>query len=617
MINRSTLGEFRYLQKARVGWSALKRNARHISFAGLVIAGSCVLAARVGLAQSPVPQGPSAEQLSRQGEDLLRSHHALQAKQVLERAAKRDPANAGAWELLGAVYSQLGLKQDAIRAYDNALKLRPKNPLALYNLGALQLGQGRFEDAVRYLQSFHKLQPQNRSVLLALAQCFLSLGRNTEAQTTIDELLAASGNNPELDLRAGELLLAHGQVHSALKPLSDAFHLRPSSDEARLMLAMADDRANQPARVIDLLAEHRIPNSTNYVILLASAFNAERRFGEAAPLLDKTIREQGDQKALCLLLAEAYAGLSKNKLAAKTLQEGHSLWPDDVKIQSALVSQLLDMRDLSGALTVLQKAPEPKLTMADLELLIKGYAARNQLQQAQHYGELAAQRADVTESALIALANVYQIERRDTEAIALLEKNRPKFSTSPRYLYTLAFSYYNRGNFPVSNELLRSVIARDPNLSQAFYLKGSCLASLGKLRDALPQYEAAVRLVPSNALYRSQLGMVLSMLGQNGRAETELTKSIEINDRYAPAHYELAKIYFHSSRYELARQQLEESIRVNPKFDSSYYLLSRVLVRLGKHQAAAAMLKHFNAMNQQRLREDQSVERQAPEAKEQ
>ena len=101
--------------------------------------------------------------------------------------------------------------------------------------------------------------------------------------------------------------------------------------------------------------------------------------------------------------------------------------------------------------------------------------------------------------------------------------------------------------------------------------------------------------------------MVLSTLRQKVPAEAELKKSIELNAGHAPAHYELAKIYFDSSRDELARRQLEEAIRVNPEFQSPYYLLGRVYARLGRQEDSATTLKHFRELQQKQREAERAL----------
>lgn len=556
--------------------------------------------------QQAPPPGSVADQLQ-QARDILQSHDLPEARRILENVVHRSPGSAEAWLLLADTYSQLGTEGEAIRGYETVLKLQPNSPNALYNLAILQLRRNRVEEAARYLEALHRQRPRDRDVLFPLAHCLFLLGRTSEGQQAVEEVMNTAGDSASVYLKAGQFLLAHGKVEEALEPLGRALNLTPGSDESRITLALAESQLGHPARVIELLQGHPKMDSPLYASLLGSALCDEKDFERAVPLLETAIRQHGEEKLPYLQLAAGYAGLSKGQEAVRTLQQAHARWPEDVRIRSALARQLFHVHDPVGALVVLREAPETTLTTEELGLLVEGYAGLNRLDEARRYGELAAQRKDVSESVLIALANVYQLEARDPEAIALLEKHRTKFADSPRYLFTLAFSYYNQGNYSLSNDLLGDVITRDQNLAPAFYLRGSCLSSLGKPEEALPQYETAARLAPDDSLYHFQLGMVLSLLRQKDRAEAELKKSLELNDRHAPAHYELAKIYFDSSRDELARQQLEEAIRVNPEFESPYYLLSRVYARLGRQEDSATTLKHFKELQQKQREAERAL----------
>ncbi len=595
----------------RPGWNKRKPNVWAVVFC----LGLCALP--WGHAQQP-PRPPVSEgDPLQQARDLLQRHDLPEARQVLENAVHRSPGSAEAWRLLADTYSQLGMEDEAIQGYETVLKLQPNSPNALYNLSILQLRRNRPEEAARSLETLHRQRPHDQDVLLASAQCLFLLGRTSEGQQVVEEVISAASDSASVYLKVGQFLLAHGKVEEALEPLGRALDLAPASDESRITLALAESKLGHSARVIELLQDHPQMDSPFYASLLGSALCDQKDFERSVPLLETAIRQQGEEKLLYLQLATGYAGLSKGQESVRILQQAHVRWPNDVQIRSALARQLFYVHDPVGALVVLREAPESSLTTEELGLLVEGYAGLNRLDEARRYGELAAQRADVPEPVLIALANVYQLDARDPEAIALLERYRSKSADSPRYLFTLAFSYYNRGNYLLSNDLLGEVIARDPKLAQAFYLRGSCLSSLGKPEDALPQYETAARLAPDNFLYHFQLGMVLSLLHQKERGAAELKKSLELNDRHAPAHYELAKIYFDSSRDELARQQLEKAIQVNPEFESSYYLLSRVYARLGRREESAATLKHFQELQlkqreAERALKETSMDRQNP-----
>jgi len=548
---------------------------------------------------------------------LLNGHDLEGARRVLERTVERRPRSAEAWLLLADTCSQLNLESEAIQGYEKVLRLDPESPSALYNLAILHLRGNRPKEAIRYLEILRRRNPRDPEVLFSLAQCLFLLGRAEEGQRTVTDILNTSSDSSSLYLKLGKFLMARGRAEDAIGPLGRALQLAPDSDESRITLAVAESQSGHPARVIEVLQGHEELNSPLYASLLGSAYCDAKDFERAVPYLEAAVRQQVDERQLYLELAKSYAGMAKAHEAVETLHQAHARWPADAQIRSALARELFRAGDRVGALVVLREAPETALTQEELTLLVESYAGLGRRDEAQRYGQLAVQRADVSESAILALANVYQLDARDPEAITLLEKHRARFSESPPYLFTLAFSYYNRGNYTASDDLLNSVIARDPTLAQAFYLRGNCLSSLGKPEQAVPEYETAARLAPGKFLYHFQLGMVLSRLGQKERAEAELKKSLALNDQHAPAHYELARIYGDTNRDELARRQLEEAIKVNPQFESSYYLLSQVYARLGRGEDSSAALKQFKELQRQereseRARKEASLGRQNP-----
>jgi tetratricopeptide (TPR) repeat protein len=526
---------------------------------------------------------------------------------VLENGVQGAPESWEAWGLLGEAYSKLGQVEKACKAYERALSLRPNLSNAQYNLGILYLQKGEFQKAVQTLGSFHQQHPEDAGVLLPYAHCLFQVKRNVEGMEEVNELLAAAPESPEVQSKAGQLLLADGFAQEAMAPLSKAVKLDPQSIGSRLALALALSRTNQPSRVVEILLGHSIPRDPNYPILLGSSLCKLDRCGEAVPILEEAREQFAGAKEICLDLASAYAGSSHDDKALQTLRDARTRWPEDGEIRGKLARQLLRMGSPADALSLLIAKENSPLTPDEQETLTQSYLALNRGDDAERVAEEALTGGNPTEGTLIALANIYQLRGRDPEVVDLLEKHRARFPNSPRYLFTLALSYYNRGNYSVARDLFLKTVSLDPNFAQARYWTGNCLSSLGKPAEAIPQYQAAVQLAPENFLYRFYLGMTLSMVGRKAEAEQQLTKSIGLNGAHAPAHYELAKIYFDSGRAELARQEAEKAIKVGPDFESAYYLLSRVYASLGRRDESAAMLKQFRMLQEKKLEHERRL----------
>ena len=557
------------------------------------------------------PSGAKPLDLVHQGRRFLQAKKPDEARRVLEVAVRQKPASAQAWVLLAAACTQLGQEQEAYRSYETVLKLWPNYPEALYNLGVIQIRRARFEEAAGYLQAFHRQRPQDSEALFPLAHCLFHLGKTSQGLEAVAKILASAENSGEIYSKVGQLLLANGLAQEAISPLETAFKLQPASEESRLTLALAESRLGHGARVVEILGSQPLADKPSYAILWGSSLCQLKRCNEAIPILEEALRRNFDQKQLYLSLASAYAGASRPDQATRLLQDAHARWPEDRDVRLKLAKLRLLSGNANAALHLLigkEGSPAPPEEQA---VLVQCYLALNQVRDAQQIAEQAVATGDPPEGLLIALANTYQLQARDQDVIALLERYRTRFSDSASYLFTLALSYYNRGNYSVALEMLADVIVKDPRLAQAYYITGSCLASMGKPADAIPYYESAVGLAPENSLYHFHLGLVLSMVGKKDLAEEQLSKSVELNGSHAPARYELAKIYFDNSRDELAREQLEEAIKVSPDFESSYYLLSRVHSRQGRREEATARLKEFQLLQQKRREEERALKARA------
>ncbi|MCI0717695.1 MAG: tetratricopeptide repeat protein [Acidobacteria bacterium] len=535
----------------------------------------------------------------RQAQYLMQHGKPKEAREILRNAVLRDPNSVSAWMLLASANSQLGMEVEAINAYKQVLALQPNTPGALYNLGILHLHGNRLHEAADYLALFRQQRPQDEEAALALVHCLLALGRTSDGVRVLNQALQAPPPSAEFHLKAGKLLVKQGLAKEALQPLELALRAAPDSSDARFTLALAESRLGHHARTVELLSKPSIPKDPTHAILLGSSLTQLEKFDEAVACMEQALRLHPGEKALYLNLALAYEKSGQTGRTLKPLQQARSRWPADPEIRSKLAHQTFLAGEPAAAERLLT-ATSQEWNEDDLDLLVRCYVALNRLEEAQRVAERSLAKHGAREPALLALANVLQLQEKDPVVIELLEQHRPQFSTSSRYLFTLGLSHHNMGSYSQSRDFFQKAISLDPSLAQAHYLMGSSLASLGNLEEALPCYETALRLGPDRFLYHFQLGLVLSKLGRKEEAEKYLLSSIELNESHAPARFELASIYFDSSRFESARLHLQKAIEANPDFESSYYLISRVFSSLGRSQEAAVMLKQFQEIQQQR-----------------
>ncbi len=446
------------------------------------------------------------------------------------------------------------------------------------------------------------------SELIERGRLFLQNRDFQQARQILEEAVAREPKSAAAWSLLADSYAQLGLEEKAIHGYKTALDLRPDSPDLLYNLGILNlkrQRFEDAAGYFQTLRQRR-PQDQDVLLLLVQCQLQLGRHKEAIPLLEEAIRGQKAGKAAYLGLASSYVATSQNTQAVEVLHKARNRWPTDGEIRSALTQQLMLMEDPAGTLASLRARQNMKLLPDDLVLLVGCYAGLKRLEEAERFGKQAVTEGG-GEPALLALANILQLEGRDPDVIRLLEPQRSPSATSAKFLFTLGMSYYNTGNYTGAIDLFSAATSLDPSLAQAYYLKANALSRLGKPDSALAAYAEAVRLAPDKYLYHFHFGLALSNLGEKGPGEEHLKRAVEINGAFAPARYELARVYSETSRDELAREQLEEALRADPEYLSSYYLLSQVYDRLGRHEDAMRILGQFQAIQRKRHEDEEKA----------
>ncbi len=249
---------------------------------------------QLGLAQagldpagSGLPLDPEAVRLYSEGLARLREFDAVNARDLLERAARQEPGRPLTHAALAEAWTQLGYEaraaEEARHALDLARGLPREQALAIE--AAWRERQRQWDEAARQWAALSELYPDQAEYGLQLAAAQGRAGRPAEALRTLDELgrrLPALGADPRLALseaRAAALLpdlrrqraaaekaaaqaAARGQhlleaaarheESAAAANLGDTDAAQRAAEQARERYAEAGDRAGVAASLRDL-----------------------------------------------------------------------------------------------------------------------------------------------------------------------------------------------------------------------------------------------------------------------------------------------------------------------------------------------------------------------------
>ncbi|MGO8988895.1 MAG: tetratricopeptide repeat protein [bacterium] len=105
-------------------------------------------------------------------------------------------------------------------------------------------------------------------------------------------------------------------------------------------------------------------------------------------------------------------------------------------------------------------------------------------------------------------------------------------------------------------------------------------------RNSITLFEHTLSVTANNYLIYNNLGVTLARQGKDQKAFLQYQKALEINPRYADAHYNLGKLLARQSKDEEAMVQFMESLRIKPEKKEAHNDLGVILNKHGRIQEA-------------------------------
>lgn len=120
-------------------------------------------------------------------------------------------------------------------------------------------------------------------------------------------------------------------------------------------------------------------------------------------------------------------------------------------------------------------------------------------------------------------------------------------------------------------DLAVKVAPRDP---EAHYTRGLSLVNAGRLDDALVELREAIRIRPHYFYEWQDLGVTLDRVGDQKGGEEALREAVRLAPSFALPRWQLGNLLFSQERYEEAFEQLRLGSRTNPKLNNSLFQLA-------------------------------------------
>jgi tetratricopeptide (TPR) repeat protein len=433
---------------------------------------------------------------------------------VAVRAPAQDEALA-AKSRAGNQALEAGRYTEAIRIYRELVTALPENPGLRFNLGMALDKAGQPAAAIPQLEQSTRAQPDFAPAWFLLGLAYQQLGKPHEAIAPLRKAVSLNAADSRAQLELADAELAAAQPRDSAEGFRALTGRHPEMAKAWQGLGLSYLALGE--RAFTRLAE-TAPGSGYWRALAGRARAAEGRYGEALALYQDAVRSAPELPGLHAARAAIYRQTDHADWAAVEEARESGLPKPDCSSHKAACDYLAS--DWLSALGEAEKSAAPEhLYWASLAC---GALAEQSFQHV----------ADLPPSAEIheLLAESNQRTGRRVEAVEEWRKALDIAPDDRRIKGRLAESLIRDRKYEDAEQLLKPLVAGQPENGEWQYLLGETLFEQRRADAALPHLIAAARLMPAHLAAAEVLGRTYLALGQPAKAVALLEKARPLDD---------------------------------------------------------------------------------------
>jgi tetratricopeptide (TPR) repeat protein len=534
-----------------------------------------------------------------------RSGDLASATALVGAAVKRLPSSTALREMLARLYVADGQQDKAVEQLRVLIDMRPKEQRYRGELAQLYTQTRRLDEAQHVLEQAIKDFPEDNAPKLALV-VFLSRQRTAEqAEQLLRSYIAGAPDQYDLQLDLGTLLENTGKLQQALDTYQELIRragVQPSGLIARDRVATIRVAQGRNDAALELIAQVLRTNPRDAVALSLRGELALERHDPVAAIADFRAVLRGEPQAVGIhrALARAYVSNGEPALAEETLHAALDAAPGDTSVTIELARLMLQTGRTDEAVALLEEAARKTPDLAVHEELVRSYLAKSDFASARSAAEelekshpdaatphylagMAARGANKLDDAqneferalamqpralevLSALARLELARGRSAQAIELV-KHSAEQDASNAYSWNLLGEIYLTGqNFAAANDALTRAIRLMPQWWVPYRNLALTRTAANDVAGAIAQYDAAIRLAPSESGLAIELAALYEKQGRIDEAIASYDAWHKENPRAQNVSNNLAMLLV---TYRSDRASLDRARELTQSFDSS------------------------------------------------
>jgi predicted Zn-dependent protease len=467
----------------------------------------------------------------------------------------------------GMALFEQGGKEDLIqadRAFRNALEIKKTLTPAIYGLALVAEKQGRLRESFSYLNQVVEQDPNHLEAQVKLGKMLLAAGQLESALEFSNKAQAINAENPGVQLLRAGVLLKQGDRPGAIGIAGKLLAGNAGNADALMFLAGERMDAGDFAKAVEY-ADRALAVKDDLVqalIVKAQALENQSKPGAAEEAMRRLVSLQPENAAFRNALVQLLVRHGRQDAAEAELRAKAERNPGDAQAKLEVVRFVQATRGLRAGLDELQayvrKEPgnnELKFALAGLFLSQNEKASTEALLRS-IMAEAGDSQDGIKARGLLAALLLDNGDRKS--ALALVDRILEKDRRNEQALIIKASLLLEEGRVDQAITDLRSILHETPDSARALMLLGKAHEMQGALELAEDHYSRAYqagRLEPSYGLGYAEF---LMRHGQSARAEKMLVEMIKPNPDSLPALRLLAQARSNQGNWPGAREVMDE-----------------------------------------------------------
>lgn len=510
---------------------------------GIILAGGCAWLPAPGEApDSSTGQGsgyvsrledPAAQALFHYGRFTLLAGEGQSEEAVaaLLEVIRLDPDNEELRFDLADYYLELGEEKQAVRTIEDVLIRNPASVGAHLRLGNAYLTTRRPALAVPHYRRILEVEPGNEQVALQLV---IALVRSGEAGQAVDEAKKLLERHPES--RLGRLALARLYRETGLEVLAiEQYRLilkqDPAMTQAALELGQLYEERREWSEALEVFraALARVPEEFSLHQHLARVYVGMKRYADALAELQVIVAADPDDVDARRKIGLIYLEQEKWDKAITVFLEILADRPELEAVRYYLGMALSRKESWTAAYQEFRQIGEGSPFYDDaLGHMSYIQAQTGRLDEAIALLSGRLQRPDPRPQQFYYLAVLYAGSSRDEKAVEVLDQGLKLFPGNSELLFEKGSALDRLGRTKAAMAVMRQVIAADPDHAEALNYVAYNLVEQGRdLEEALKLAQRAVSLKPAGHI-QDTLGWIYYRLGRYDDARKALEAAVKL-----------------------------------------------------------------------------------------